>query len=275
MCIRDRSTTIMSKFISRRSWLSLVTTITACAFALTVSPVQAKPKNRVTNLNITPVVNSITVDNGQLVASGIATVIVKGQTFTSPFTAPILLDGSAPAALGECSVLNLSLGPIHLDLLGLVVDTSSICVDITAHSGGGLLGDLLCGVAGLLDSGLPLDQILGRLTGPDLTTFLSGLTDILNGVLGNLLNSTLTGIGAGPAGSCAILHLALGPLDLNLLGLEVQADNCNGGAITVDVTAEHGQGNLLGNLLCELLDGGNLATTLRGILNQILGLLTQ
>jgi hypothetical protein len=198
---------------------------------------------------------------------------VKGQTFTSPFTAPVQLGGSAPAALGECSVLNLSLGPIHLDLLGLVVDTSSICVDITAHSEGGLLGGLLCRVAGLLDGGLPLDQLLSGLSGPDLTALLSGLTDVLNGVLGNLLNSTLASIGAGPAGSCAILHLELGPLDLNLLGLEVEADNCAGGAITVDVTAELGQGNLLGNLLCELLDGGNLATTLQGILNQILGLL--
>jgi hypothetical protein len=268
----------MNKLINRRSWLSTVTTILAGAFALTVSPLQAKPKNKLTKLDITPVVDSITRENGQLIASGVATVTIKGQTFTSPFTAPVQLASTAPAVVGDCPVLNLALGPIHLDLLGLVVDTSAICVDVTAQRGQGLLGDLLCGVAGLLDGGTLLDQILNNLSANDLTTVLSGLTGILNGVLGNLLNdTTLAGIGAGPAGSCAILHLDLGPLDLNLLGLEVYADNCANGAITVDITAEHGQGNLLGNLLCELLDGGalNLGATLQSILNQIFGLLTQ
>jgi hypothetical protein len=268
----------MKKLINRRSWLSTVTTILAGAFALTVSPLQAKPKTKVTKLDITPVVDSITRNNGQLLASGLATVTIKGQTFTTPFTAPVQLASSAPAKVGDCRILNLRLGPIHLDLLGLVLDTSAICVDITAHSGEGLLGDLLCGVAGLLDGVTPLDQILDGLSAGDLTTLLSGLTDIVNGVLGNLLNGTsLAEIGAGQAGSCAILHLELGPLDLDILGLEVYADNCANGAITVDLTAEHGQGNLLGNLLCELLDGGalTLGATLQSILNQILGLLTQ
>ncbi len=77
--------------------------------------------------------------------------------------------------------------------------------------------------------------------------------------------------------TCAILHLSLGPLDLNLLGLDVVLDNCSGGAITVDITAVTGQGNLLGNLLCELLGGNliNLGATLQQILNQILALLSQ
>jgi hypothetical protein len=66
-------------------------------------------------------------------------------------------------------------------------------------------------------------------------------------------------------------------LDLTLLGLEVVLDNCSGGAITVDITGVTGQGNLLGNLLCELLGGNliNLGSTLQQILNQIIGLLTQ
>ena len=45
--------------------------------------------------------------------------------------------------------------------------------------------------------------------------------------------------------------------------------------VTVDITGITGPGNLLGNLLCELLGGGliNLDTTLQGILNHILHLL--
>jgi hypothetical protein len=70
--------------------------------------------------------------------------------------------------------------------------------------------------------------------------------------------------------------LELGPLALNLLGLEVILDNCSAGPVIVDITGETGLGNLLGNLLCELLGGGiNLGATLQGILNALTGLLTQ
>src|SRR5262249_15548586 len=135
----------------------------ACVLTLGVSPIQAKMGPKTNNLNITPTVTSLSVENGQLVASGIATVIVKGQTYTSPFTAPVSIGLAADqpiAAAVTCPILDLSLGPIHLDLLGLVVDTSQICLQITANQGGGLLGDLLCSVANLLQGGLTLDQIL-------------------------------------------------------------------------------------------------------------------
>jgi hypothetical protein len=59
----------------------------------------------------------------------------------------------AVTATGTCQILNLVIGPIHLDLLGLVVDTNQIEIDITAESGpGNLLGNLLCAVANLLNS---------------------------------------------------------------------------------------------------------------------------
>ena len=50
-----------------------------------------------------------------------------------------------------------------------------------------------------------------------------------------------------------MLNLVLGPLDLNLLGLEVHLDK-----VVLDIIAVTGAGNLLGNLLCAvagLLDG--------------------
>jgi hypothetical protein len=70
---------------------------------------------------------------------------------------------------------------------------------------------------------------------------------------------------AATADSCPILNLVLGPLDLNLLGLVVHLDK-----VVLDITAEPGPGNLLGNLLCAvagLLDGN--ATGLNGLLNQL------
>ena len=73
---------------------------------------------------------------------------------------------------------------------------------------------------------------------------------------------------------CEILDLVLGPLDLNLLGLQIQLDR-----VHLNITAVPGAGELLGNLLCAvagLLDGGqlgNLGAVLTNLLNAILGLL--
>jgi hypothetical protein len=84
--------------------------------------------------------------------------------------------------------------------------------------------------------------------------------------------SASTRAAAAPAASCGILHLELGPLDLDLLGLVVHLDR-----VVLDLSAVPGAGNLLGNLLCSLtnlLNGGGALTQIADLLNQILGLLT-
>ena len=43
------------------------------------------------------------------------------------------------------------------------------------------------------------------------------------------------------------MRLVLGPLDLNLLGLRIQLSR-----VVLNITAEPGPGNLLGNLLCAI-----------------------
>jgi hypothetical protein len=51
-----------------------------------------------------------------------------------------------------CQILDLVLGPLHLDLLGLVIDLNRVHLQITAEQGpGNLLGNLLCAIAHLLD----------------------------------------------------------------------------------------------------------------------------
>jgi hypothetical protein len=71
---------------------------------------------------------------------------------------------------------------------------------------------------------------------------------------------------------CNVLHLVLGPLDLNLLGLTVHLNT-----VVLDITAVPGPGNLLGNLLCALaglLDGASLPLgQITALLNSILALL--
>jgi len=48
---------------------------------------------------------------------------------------------------GTCSILDLVLGPLHLDLLGLVVDLNRVHLSITGNPAGGVLGRLLCGLS--------------------------------------------------------------------------------------------------------------------------------
>ncbi len=260
-------TKIINKFVSVSTAIALL--------AMTSGLPEALSAPRPTSIQVIPTVTSVALVNGQLVATGTATATIHGQTTTVPFSAPIDITVAQP---GTCPVLDLRLGPINLNLLGLVVQTSPICLTITATPGGGLLGDLLCSLGNLLNQGLTISEALATFSPSDLQTLLTGITDLLNGALSNLDQAVLTLITqVGRHHTCAILHLELGPLNLTLLGLNVVLDNCANGAITLDITAVTGRGNLLGNLLCELLGGGliNIGSTLQGILNQIIALLSQ
>jgi len=94
--------------------------------------------------------------------------------------APIATRSSAPVRVathqGTCQILDLILGPLHLDLLGLVVDlygqtkSDPVRVTITGEPGHGLLGDLLCSLAGSANiTSLAELQSLLRALGVDLT----------------------------------------------------------------------------------------------------------
>jgi hypothetical protein len=63
----------------------------------------------------------------------------------APFQGAI---GGAVVPAATCTILDLVLNPIHLNLLGLIVDTSRIQVTITGNTAGGLLGNLLCSLLG-------------------------------------------------------------------------------------------------------------------------------
>ena len=105
-------------------------------------------------------------------------------------------------------------------------------------------------------------------------TLTGTLTDSAGTVLGTVNQSITTPLQA--TGTCQVLNLTLGPLDLNLLGLRVQLNQ-----VVLNITAEQGPGNLLGNLLCAvagLLDpptGGGGGGGLGGILNSLVALLNQ
>jgi hypothetical protein len=60
------------------------------------------------------------------------------------FTVPV---SAVAAQAPTCEVLDLVLGPLHLNLLGLIVDLNRVHLTITADPAGGILGQLFCGRA--------------------------------------------------------------------------------------------------------------------------------
>lgn len=101
--------------------------------------------------------------------------------------------------------------------------------------------------------------ITGTLTGP------------LGNTLGTITNAPITIPLSGMTGSCPILSLHTGQINLSLLGLNVVLS-----PIDLTITAQAAPGNLLGNLLCSvahLLDSNGSLTSVAQLLNQILAAL--
>jgi hypothetical protein len=173
-----------------------------------------------------------------------------------PFTARIAtrrVGFSSTARI--CDVLRLNLGPLHLELLGLIVDLDRVVLTIKADSNGGLLGSLFCSLAGRPGAAAASPAKL-RATAKRMTRAAraNGLDD---GVAGFQLQ---VAPGLAQAGQvCTILDLTLGPIDLNLLGLMIHLDR-----VHLRITAVRG-GGILGDLLCGLAGGSPVpAHAIRG-----------
>jgi hypothetical protein len=119
-------------------------------------------------------VHKFASQNGKLVALGTLVAAVTDPTtgtvqqVATPVVVPVAtVDPS-------CNILALTLGPLHLNLLGLVVDLNQVNLTITGQTGSGnLLGNLLCSVANLLN-------------GPGLSGALQQIVNLLNQILAGL-----------------------------------------------------------------------------------------
>jgi hypothetical protein len=168
-------------------------------------------------------------------------------------------------ALALACVTTLVLAPVTPAAPGGRSSSGSITTQVTgtATDVGGTVGTLT-GVLTITGFDVVNGQLaaVGTLTGT--------VTDALGNIIASVTQAVT--IPLQVSGSCTILHLDLGPISLNVLGLQVTTNE-----IIVDITAVSGPGNLVGNLLCavtHLLD--NPSGTLAGItnlLNTILGLL--
>jgi hypothetical protein len=96
------------------------------------------------------------VRQGQLFARGTLEGVctaTSDPTVTETVNRVVRIPVNVGQSSGSCEILDLVLGPLDLDLLGLVVHLDTVHLNITAEQGpGNLLGNLLCAVAGLLDN---------------------------------------------------------------------------------------------------------------------------
>lgn len=108
-------------------------------------------------------IKQFSVVNNQIVAIGTLTGTI--QNGVGNVIGTVLKTISLIVAFkgASCDILHLELGPLDLDLLGLVVHLDKIVLDIDADPSGGLLGSLLCAVANLLNINGPLADIANLL----------------------------------------------------------------------------------------------------------------
>ncbi len=200
----------------------------------------AAPGNEVTTtqttqagvLNVTYRAGRLFRSNGALLARGTVRMVFQAtsgetyrQTKSVVWRARVLQQRP-----NICQVLFLTLGPLDLSLLGLNVHLDRITLRITANRRGGILGQLLCGLAGRsLNTRAGVSRWNQRV-----------------GSIGNVGSASAV---LDHQGTCPVLNLVLGPLDLRVLGLRVQLSR-----VRLVITAERGHG-ILGDLLCGLAGG--------------------
>jgi hypothetical protein len=139
------------------------------------------------------------------------------------------------AAGSSCKVLHLFLQELDLKLLGLNAHLDKVQLDITGTRSGGVLGKLFCQLSQGI-SNRSLRAANARLAARPARAL--------------YLQARLVQQQATPAAPvCQVLDLVLGPLNLNLLGLEVDLNR-----VHLAVTATPG-GGVLGDLFCKLSTG--------------------
>ncbi|MFF5075831.1 hypothetical protein ACFY36_02185 [Actinoplanes sp. NPDC000266] len=179
-----------------RKRLSIVAVTLIAALGLTAvgaNPASAAPPATTTAVPSAPITGTFTdaaggtgtfagsftptkfaAQDGDLVATGTLTGTLTDSAGAAVGTVEQAVTAPAFVAQATCRILDLTLGPLHLDLLGLTVDLNQVHLVINAVSGAGnLLGNLLCAIVGLLD---------GTPTAGQLAAILNFLLALLSGL---------------------------------------------------------------------------------------------
>jgi hypothetical protein len=202
-------------------------------------------------------ITSFAAANGRLVARGVVTGALRNGKQVTTDKARVRFRVSQRKVGRRCDVLILNLQQLHLELLGARVDTSAINLEVYARRGA-ILGNLFCALSRAKVVFPRVARAMNRkLDGKPLPVMAAA--------------SDLRAAPAEHQGSCQVLKLILGPLHLDLLGLNVDLygkDKKSPVIVTISGLPGHG---LLGDLLCALAGGGNINSiaSLQGLLKTL------
>ena len=189
-------------------------------------------------------ITSFAAQDGQLVARGILTGTLRNGSAVSRDTSRIRFRVSQRRQGRRCDVLTLNLQQLFLELLGARVQTSAINLELYARRGA-VLGNLFCALS------------RARISIPRVA---AAMNRKLDGRPLPVMAAEAPVRSADHQGTCQVLKLILGPLHLDLLGLNVDLygkDKQSPVIVTISAAPGHG---LLGDLLCSLAGGGQITS---------------
>lgn len=229
-----------------------------CALALLVPATAASAATASGNegkVTVEAKIKRFAVVGRKVVARGVLTSRVTGGGQSQAARTPVTF--GVVAQRGRCHVLTLTLDDLQLNLLGLNVDLSEVNLRIFAvrrGEGSGILGRLFCALS-------RSTVRLGRgASAAEAQKVVRALNTRLKDRPMRAFRATASlsadeGASAAQAGTCEVLRLVLGPLDLNLLGLVVQLYGDNRRSpVVLTITATQG-GGVLGDLFCSVAGG--------------------
>ncbi|HWE31960.1 MAG TPA: hypothetical protein VG410_00665 [Solirubrobacteraceae bacterium] len=217
----------------------------ATAGAGTVNGASAAASGHPAKLGVGVEVLHLNAAGRKLTGTGVVTAKLtddSGHTTTVKTTVAL-----AAAAGKGCTVLTLDLQQLNLVLLGLTAHLDKVHLTITGNSAGGVLGSLFCKLAkakvsvARASAARALNASLRRHR-QHMLRFTAWLTP-------------QTARTDAATATCPVLDLIVGPLNLTLLGLDVNLNQ-----VHLNVTATRG-GGALGDLFCQLADNSTTTTT--------------
>ena len=225
--------------------------VVVLAMVLPAATAQAAEHQVTMNAKIT----SFAAVNGHLVARGVMTGTLRNGSSVTRDTAPVRFRVAQRQAGRRCDVLTLNLQQLFLELLGARVETSAINLELYARRGA-VLGNLFCALS-------RAKVVLPRVA--------AAMNRKLDGRPLRVMAAESDVRPAEHEGTCQVLKLILGPLHLDLLGLNIDLYGRNKQSpVIVTISALPGHG-LLGDLLCALAGGGNINSiaSLQGLLRTL------
>jgi hypothetical protein len=197
-------------------------------------------------LRINAKITRFQAKGGTLTARGVITGTLGSGGKTTKDTAPVRFRVSAQQVGGRCDILTLNLQQLYLQLLGAQVQTSAINLELYATRGQ-ILGNLFCALSKakirLPRVAAAMNHKLGK----------HGLTVMAT-------KAAIKPTAAQAQQSCEVLNLILGPLHLNLLGLNVDLyGKTKSDPVMVTINALPDKG-LLGQVLCTLAGRSNITS---------------